>query len=367
MNTRILSLITGVLLVLCTGSAIAQDFPGVNVNLTIANGKGRTQNVVVGINEAATTGLDALLGEIELPPLPPVEIFDARIVSTPGKSQLGTGSWTDLRPVTNATANFSHVYTLSYQAGEGASSVTLSWDNPLASRVVKLAIDGVDMAGKTSLVVNGASGLVSVEVTFNYRPLIFSANPGSLTFNANNVSPTPPQTVDIVPENQTDAQWMLTPDVPWLDVSMNSGSGRQTVEVSLNTSVLPAGAYSANLQVRSPMYDIRFNIPVTLNMVVGVDRTPVPTDPVILTNHPNPFNPSTVLEVRLPVTDMRSQPMLKVYDANGREVADLSAALTAAVGVQRVVFDATGLAGGVYTARLRAGATDVTRSLVLIK
>src|SRR5512133_1855471 len=162
MNTRITSLVAGVLLALIAGTALAQDFPGVAVGFAVANGKGRTQNLTLGVSEIATTGIDPGLGEAELPPLPPVEIFDARIVTTPGKSQLGTGSWLDSRPITNTTGNFIQVYTISFQAGEGASSVTLTWDDPLSSRVMKLAIDGADMAGKQSLVVQGTSGLVSV-------------------------------------------------------------------------------------------------------------------------------------------------------------------------------------------------------------
>ncbi|MFQ5511682.1 MAG: FlgD immunoglobulin-like domain containing protein [Candidatus Krumholzibacteriia bacterium] len=85
-------------------------------------------------------------------------------------------------------------------------------------------------------------------------------------------------------------------------------------------------------------------------------------------NHPNPFNPSTVIEFTLaaagPVT-------LSVYDARGRRMATLVNGRRAE-GVNRVTWDGRSdsgraLASGVYFYRLRSDAVSLTRKMILMK
>lgn len=74
-------------------------------------------------------------------------------------------------------------------------------------------------------------------------------------------------------------------------------------------------------------------------------------------NYPNPFNPSTVISFQLSVN---SHVTLKVFDVNGREVATLfNSELTP--GEHSVVFDAKGLASGVYFYRLSARQIPTSR------
>jgi len=80
-------------------------------------------------------------------------------------------------------------------------------------------------------------------------------------------------------------------------------------------------------------------------------------------NYPNPFNPATVLRFSLPsVTRAR----LEVVDITGRVVATLLDGELPA-GEHRCVWDASGMAGGVYYARLRAGSSWMIRPMVLIR
>jgi hypothetical protein len=80
-------------------------------------------------------------------------------------------------------------------------------------------------------------------------------------------------------------------------------------------------------------------------------------------NFPNPFNPTTVVGFRLSVFgDVR----LSVYDLMGREIAVLVDGPKAA-GEHSVVFDATGLASGVYMVELVAEGQRVTRLMTLLK
>ncbi len=84
---------------------------------------------------------------------------------------------------------------------------------------------------------------------------------------------------------------------------------------------------------------------------------------------PNPFNPSTALSYKLQAA---SHVSLKVYDTGGRLVAALVEGWRAA-GEHQAIFDGTGLASGIYLAKLTAtsgsGTTPTTgvQKLVLLK
>jgi hypothetical protein len=80
-------------------------------------------------------------------------------------------------------------------------------------------------------------------------------------------------------------------------------------------------------------------------------------------NYPNPFNPSTTIRVH---NAAPARIRLVVYDILGQEVAVLMDGVQQA-GVHEVRFDATGLASGVYIARLSAGTEHMTREMVLVR
>jgi len=71
-------------------------------------------------------------------------------------------------------------------------------------------------------------------------------------------------------------------------------------------------------------------------------------------NYPNPFNPSTTIRYGLP---SRSQVMLTVFNALGQQLATLVQGEQAA-GYHEAVFDASGLASGVYLYRLQVRPLD---------
>lgn len=80
-------------------------------------------------------------------------------------------------------------------------------------------------------------------------------------------------------------------------------------------------------------------------------------------NHPNPFNPTTVISYQLPVN---SRVTLKIYDVLEREVTTLVNEGKGA-GIHSTVWDATSCAGGVYFYRLKAGSFSETKKLVLLR
>jgi len=80
-------------------------------------------------------------------------------------------------------------------------------------------------------------------------------------------------------------------------------------------------------------------------------------------NHPNPFNPATVITYSL---SERSRVRLNVYDVRGRLVATLVDGVQD-VGPHKIRWNASDLASGVYFYRLKAGSFTKARKLVVIK
>ena len=81
------------------------------------------------------------------------------------------------------------------------------------------------------------------------------------------------------------------------------------------------------------------------------------------TNYPNPFNPSTKLDVVLKdggVADLR------IYDMRGAEVAVLNNSYLSA-GEHTFTFDASEFAAGVYVAKFTANGAMYTQSMTLVK
>jgi hypothetical protein len=87
---------------------------------------------------------------------------------------------------------------------------------------------------------------------------------------------------------------------------------------------------------------------------------PVPTSSQ---NYPNPFNPTTTIEFSLPE---RSEVRMVLVNLSGQVVKELAAGSFAA-GIHQVKLDASGLAGGVYFYKLKAGNLFEVKKLVLIR
>jgi hypothetical protein len=100
--------------------------------------------------------------------------------------------------------------------------------------------------------------------------------------------------------------------------------------------------------------------------VVGAaeeEETHVPHTFALRQNYPNPFNPSTTIEFDLP---SKCHVGLNVYDVLGRLVSTLAEEDLPAGTFSRL-FNAAGLASGVYFAQIRAGSFISTRSLLLLR
>jgi hypothetical protein len=107
-------------------------------------------------------------------------------------------------------------------------------------------------------------------------------------------------------------------------------------------------------------YEHELGAPTAVNAEPAAD---LPRTFALKPGSPNPFNPVTLLRYELP---HRARVLLVVYDLAGRRVATLVDGWRRA-GYREVMFDASGLASGVYFVRLTAGQFNAAEKLLLVK
>ncbi|NUN68195.1 MAG: serine hydrolase [Bacteroidetes bacterium] len=106
---------------------------------------------------------------------------------------------------------------------------------------------------------------------------------------------------------------------------------------------------------------------VRLNAVIsgpsGADRPAAVPSFTLSQNFPNPFNPSTSMQVTLP---QEAPAELRIFNALGQEAALLHSGVLAA-GTHTFRWDASSFAGGVYLCRLQSEGVVRTIKLVVVK
>ncbi|TAK62067.1 MAG: hypothetical protein EPO24_05270, partial [Bacteroidetes bacterium] len=96
------------------------------VPIYVQNGTDK-ETLWVGVDPSATYGIDAAMGEQELPPTPPTGVFDARLVDVRTPGSMGQGLSKDVR--TYGSDCQTDTFKIKFQTStEGGSNVTLSWD-----------------------------------------------------------------------------------------------------------------------------------------------------------------------------------------------------------------------------------------------
>ncbi|MDQ3194679.1 MAG: M12 family metallo-peptidase [Bacteroidota bacterium] len=109
---------------------------------------------------------------------------------------------------------------------------------------------------------------------------------------------------------------------------------------------------------------LRYSQAGCLDRVVNSSERPTSFD--LYQNFPNPYNPSTIVRFALP---NETNVSLKVYDVNGRLVADLLQNKFYSPGFYDYEFNSSlyGLSSGIYFYRIVAGGFAETKRMVLIK
>jgi len=140
----------------------------------------------------------------------------------------------------------------------------------------------------------------------------------------------------------------------WLKVGMVQGAGTSTIlrNYFFEDGVTRAGRYAYRLKQIDN--DGAFKYSQEMELEIGV-----PHNFRLFQNHPNPFNPTTIISYELPVT---SNVSLTIFDLLGREVAMLVDGMKEA-GYYTAVFSTSGgngspFASGLYFARFFAQPVD---------
>ncbi len=158
----------------------------------------------------------------------------------------------------------------------------------------------------------------------------------------------------------------------WYGFDIHTGEIVETVGIPLGDSsqggvLSPRGAAWSNDGSKMYLADFdystisvwNYNPPVSVEELPGV----VPSEFTLSQNYPNPFNPTTTISFTLPKSGFVS---LKVYNMLGQEVATLVNEVKAA-GNYKATLNASDLSSGNYIYTLKAGNTQITRKMTLLK
>lgn len=104
--------------------------------------------------------------------------------------------------------------------------------------------------------------------------------------------------------------------------------------------------------------------PITVSTRPEPAGAEIPDGLALLENHPNPFNPTTMVRFRL---DRAAVLTLQVYDVAGRRVGTLIDSKAYPAGEHAQEFRAEGLSSGTYLLRLSDGSRTAVRQVLLLK
>ncbi|MGC8653971.1 MAG: T9SS type A sorting domain-containing protein [Candidatus Kryptoniota bacterium] len=116
-----------------------------SLKLTVTDNGGVTDTLRFGELVGATDGLDANLGEFELPPVAPSGAFDIRWIVSGYE-----GFAVDYRDTVNAQ-NKKNIWTLQFQPGSSGYPMTITWDTTKLWSGFFHMYDAVTMGGKLSI------------------------------------------------------------------------------------------------------------------------------------------------------------------------------------------------------------------------
>lgn len=117
------------------------------------------------------------------------------------------------------------------------------------------------------------------------------------------------------------------------------------------------GSIDGTLRNWSRTWTFSTQVPTT------AEHSDEPTEFRLYSNYPNPFNPATTIRYDLPTA---AHVQIEIFDTLGRKLRTLVDGQQAA-GRHDISFDASGLSGGIYIYRLRAGDFTDAGTMLLVK
>ena len=160
--------------ILCCSLGYGQ---GRDIAFTVTDGD-TTATLHLGLDPAATDGIDAGLGEAELPPAPPAGAFDARFTGTDIGLDLKQGVLKDYRSGTVSSIGV-RTHELLYQVGEG-TTITIGWNMPadVTARLQDLVtgkVINVFAKGTGSFTLTNPALYPKILLTVHYKPILAQA------------------------------------------------------------------------------------------------------------------------------------------------------------------------------------------------
>lgn len=159
--------------------------PQISFTIRVTDGRDETRNLRIGVDPAATDGIDDILGEGNLPPYPPLTVFEARF-NLPINNFNGTlSSYWDFR---NGSAPFTGTieHRLAFQKGEG-DSVVIYWEFP---NTVSANLQDVINGSFINIQMNGEGFyIVPNPEVFNQLKLFVTYNNTTTFIDNNNNAP----------------------------------------------------------------------------------------------------------------------------------------------------------------------------------
>jgi hypothetical protein len=147
--------------------------PALTCSFTVSSAVGDSMTVRLGTVPGATTGIDAALGEMEIPPLPPPGVFDVRLTDPDTvTAALGEGVWLDLR-AGGLSAPDSTKHLLLFQCGRSCD-LTIAWVLPQGSVAIITSPPGavphrIIASGIGSTPVTAIAGLNAFTITLYHN------------------------------------------------------------------------------------------------------------------------------------------------------------------------------------------------------
>ncbi len=330
-----------------------------------------TDTVRLGFDPTATNGIDAGLGETELPPVPPTGVFDARLYSDSANVPLGEGVKRDYRPgAVQPLMSYTSYHKIKYKPGSGTFIRLTLLGFPQLPPTFYHEINFKDFFG--GVVVNStfiASDTGSILISNLALDRLL------LTLKVQDLSPVElSQFQSSVSFNDVFLRWQTSFELnnrgfevhrktaesdEWQTIGFVNGAinsnGLQEYEYADRD--LNMGSYNYRLK----QIDINGNFEYfLLNEIVTIAR---PAEFALGQNYPNPFNPATTISFQLPEAGTVK---LSLYDAGGRLVRTLLDEFRYS-GHYEYSFDGSSLPSGVYYYSLESGDSKEVKSMVLLK
>lgn len=336
---------------------------------TVRDNSGNTQVLTLGLDPSATDGIDAVLGEVERPAIPPSGTFDVRFVGDDIGVALHRGTSVDYRQGSTITTR-TCIHEVKFQLKSGTSSITIEW-NILHGGLVRLqdmitgSLLDLTLSGTGSNTLGSAYGLKKLKLTAAYNA---DAMPVELsTFTADVIGThvvlhwtTASETNNLGFDIERCDDAGRTVNETWKKIGYVEGSGTSAVPKDYRFMDLsPGGATTVSYRLKQIDRDGACHYSSVVDAALAM-----PAAFMLEQNYPNPFNPSTVIAFTLGA-DGRTT--LKVYDMLGRCIAVLVEADLKAGVRYRIPFTASSLPSGPYWCRLVSGGHTAARMLTVVK